>query len=449
MSLEPDPRWPYLKKWLVTASPSPQLPRSVPPLLKSKTLEPEEDVPQPLMNSSCSPESGEEIITSSKEMVSLIHNHSQMTVQDPKNAREGMIDPQQMLQPDSSLSPATSSPSPSLGAWTIPLKMASFNSMGTDKKRQGAISIKLLGRLPYEPSPFIKAASQEYPWAAKMKSVCNLNRVTFPEYLEDGTPKVTVSSHVLLQGIQNQKEYVVGQFYCCSAPAGGLIHAVDSSHANVQCEEELHDTSAVSSEKMSLEPDPRWPYLKKWLVTASPSPQLPRSVPPLLKSKTLEPEEDVPQPLMNSSCSPESGEEIITSSKEMVSLIHNHSQMTVQDPKNAREGMIDPQQMLQPDSSLSPATSSPSPSLGAWTIPLKMASFNSMGTDKKARPSQSSFGRLGGLVCLRGDRKLPTPSGTFVSVRQYEPSPFIKAASQEYPWAAKMKSVCNLNRLLS
>ena len=44
-----------------------------------------------------------------------------------------------------------------------------------------------------------------------MKSVCNLNRVTALEYLEDGTPKVTVPSHVLFQGIHNQKEYVVGQ----------------------------------------------------------------------------------------------------------------------------------------------------------------------------------------------------------------------------------------------
>ncbi|KAG2270207.1 hypothetical protein Bca4012_072359 [Brassica carinata] len=193
----------------------------------------------------------------------------------------------------------------------------------------------------------------------------------------------------------------------------------DSSHANVKCEEELHDTSAVSSEKMPLEPDPRWPYLKKWSVTASPSPQLPRSVPPLLKSKTPEPEEDVPQPLMNSSCSSESGEEIITSSKEMVSLIHKHSQVTVQDPKNAREGMIDPQQMLQPDSNLSPTTSSPSPSLGAWMIPLKMVSFNSMGTDKKGKgPSQSSFSDDSQWPCLskQGDRKLPTPSGTSVSV---------------------------------
>ncbi|CAN6857755.1 unnamed protein product, partial [Brassica oleracea] len=38
-------------------------------------------------------------------------------------------------------------------------------------------------------SPIIKAASQEYPWASKMKSVCNLNRVTVPVYLEDGTSK--------------------------------------------------------------------------------------------------------------------------------------------------------------------------------------------------------------------------------------------------------------------
>lgn len=43
-------------------------------------------------------------------------------------------------------------------------------------------------------SPIIKAASQEYPWASKMKSVCNLNRVTVPVYLEDGTSKVTVPS---------------------------------------------------------------------------------------------------------------------------------------------------------------------------------------------------------------------------------------------------------------
>ncbi|XP_022550853.1 uncharacterized protein LOC106447869 [Brassica napus] len=113
--------------------------------------------------------------------------------------------------------------------------MASFNSMGTDKKGKGHLN-QASQTTPnglYEPSPFIKAASQEYPWAAKMKSVCNLNRVTVPEYLEDGTPKVTVPSHVILQGIQNQREYVVGQFCHCFAPAGGestyLFHIPDDA----------------------------------------------------------------------------------------------------------------------------------------------------------------------------------------------------------------------------
>ncbi|KAG2311620.1 hypothetical protein Bca4012_026078 [Brassica carinata] len=79
------------------------------------------------MISSWAPESREEIITSSKDMVSLPHNHSPVIVQDLNYAREGMADP----------APATSSPSPSLGAWTIPLKMSAFDSMGTNKRGKG------------------------------------------------------------------------------------------------------------------------------------------------------------------------------------------------------------------------------------------------------------------------------------------------------------------------
>ncbi|KAL0709894.1 hypothetical protein Bca4012_016872 [Brassica carinata] len=158
---------------------------------------------------------------------------------------------------------------------------------------------------------------------------------------------------------------------------------MDSSEDNVQsAKDNLHDSSADSSGKTLLRADPRWPHLKKWLVTISSSPQVSQSVPPL-KSKTLELEEDVPQ---TSSCVPESGEEI-TSSKDMISLTQNLSPVTVQDPKYACEG----QQKLPSDSSLAPATSSPSPSLGAWTIPLKMSSFNSMGTES---PYQSCFTRL-------------------------------------------------------
>ncbi|KAG2333525.1 hypothetical protein Bca52824_004705 [Brassica carinata] len=155
----------------------------------------------------------------------------------------------------------------------------------------------------------------------------------------------------------------------------------DSSEDNVQsAKDNLHDSSADSSGKTLLRADPRWPHLKKWLVTISSSPQVSQSVPPL-KSKTLELEEDVPQ---TSSCVPESGEEI-TSSKDMISLTQNLSPVTVQDPKYACEG----QQKLPSDSSLAPATSSPSPSLGAWTIPLKIVILateeNNMVKDKEER----------------------------------------------------------------
>lgn len=54
----------------------------------------------------------------------------------------------------------------------------------------------------------------------------NLYRATEPEYLEDGTPKVSIPKHVLLQGLENQKEYVLGQFNKCSPPPGGLQQVV-------------------------------------------------------------------------------------------------------------------------------------------------------------------------------------------------------------------------------
>ncbi|XP_056863522.1 uncharacterized protein LOC108853777 isoform X2 [Raphanus sativus] len=54
----------------------------------------------------------------------------------------------------------------------------------------------------------------------------NLYGATEPEYLEDGTPKVTIPKHVLLQGLENQKEYVLGQFNRCTPPPGGLIFAL-------------------------------------------------------------------------------------------------------------------------------------------------------------------------------------------------------------------------------
>lgn len=38
----------------------------------------------------------------------------------------------------------------------------------------------------------------------------NLHRATTPEYLEDGTPNVTIPNNVLLQGLQKQKKILEG-----------------------------------------------------------------------------------------------------------------------------------------------------------------------------------------------------------------------------------------------
>lgn len=182
----------------------------------------------------------------------------------------------------------------------------------------------------------------------------------------------------------------------------------DPSYTTAQCANvNLHESSAGSSEKTPPSPgtDPRWPYLNKWSVSVSPSPQSPQSVLSPLKSNP-EPEAEVQQPLVISSCAPESGEEIITSSEDMVSLPLNHSPVTVQDPKDAREAMAD-----------APATSSPSPSLGAWTIPLKMTAFDSMETDKRGKsPSHPVLSDESQWPCLskQGNKKHPTSCGTSV-----------------------------------
>lgn len=88
-------------------------------------------------------------------------------------------------------------------------------------------ALVIVSRGPEFESAILKAHSKDYPWAAKMNpALRNLHRVTILDYMEDGTPKVKISSHVLLGGLENQKEFVVGQFYRCSAPSRGQIQAV-------------------------------------------------------------------------------------------------------------------------------------------------------------------------------------------------------------------------------
>ncbi|KAG7579646.1 hypothetical protein ISN45_Aa03g037760 [Arabidopsis thaliana x Arabidopsis arenosa] len=102
---------------------------------------------------------------------------------------------------------------PLKGAWAKKLRIT--NSSVSQQDGRGA---------PL-PKNFPPDSSEEdnlrFPWAAKMDPAArNLYRATSPEYLEDGTPKVTIPSHVMMQGLENQKGYVIGQFYRCSPPPG-------------------------------------------------------------------------------------------------------------------------------------------------------------------------------------------------------------------------------------
>ncbi|CAD5332968.1 unnamed protein product [Arabidopsis thaliana] len=105
--------------------------------------------------------------------------------------------------------------------------------VSSGKKRMTTVGIdhskdsKVIDRSRTVEDESLKVFSKDYPWAAKMdQSKRNLHRVTTPDYLEHGTPLVNLPSHVLSEGIENQKEFIVGQFYQCVAPSGGLVHAV-------------------------------------------------------------------------------------------------------------------------------------------------------------------------------------------------------------------------------
>lgn len=84
---------------------------------------------------------------------------------------------------------------------------------------------------------WIPTDKSRFPWAARMnQQTRNLHRVTIPEYMEDGTPKVIIPDHVLLHGLQNQKEYVIGQFDRCLVPSDGLVYAVLNRLWGRKCE---------------------------------------------------------------------------------------------------------------------------------------------------------------------------------------------------------------------
>ncbi|CAA7057602.1 unnamed protein product [Microthlaspi erraticum] len=127
--------------------------------------------------------------------------------------------------------PQGSIQSPPLGAWAKKLDLSTVSISRSTVDQKMWPSLGASKSICSEPQVFQKPVAMEdairFPWAAKMSpSSRNLYRATEPEFLEDGTPKVTIPQHVLVQGLENQKEYVLGQFYRCSPPPGGLIFAV-------------------------------------------------------------------------------------------------------------------------------------------------------------------------------------------------------------------------------
>ncbi|KAL0646259.1 hypothetical protein Bca4012_044550 [Brassica carinata] len=78
----------------------------------------------------------------------------------------------------------------------------------------------------------------------------NLHRATSPTYLEeDGTPMIEIPNHVLLKGLENQKEYVIGQLSRCKIPPEGLVNAATATSADdsVETTPETNVTNTIVS----------------------------------------------------------------------------------------------------------------------------------------------------------------------------------------------------------
>lgn len=102
-----------------------------------------------------------------------------------------------------------------------PLSEQGFRPTRKDVTNMGSLKGIVPGIMKFSDR---KEDALRFPWAARMNPASrNLFRATEPEYLEDGTPKVTIPTHVLQQGLANQREYILGQFYRCSPPPGGML----------------------------------------------------------------------------------------------------------------------------------------------------------------------------------------------------------------------------------
>lgn len=256
-----DPRWPYLKRW--TEQPPPSLPLTS-NLVVPKVLVHPENKPELEMTVSPGHKPGKEY-PSTYWVAATRGTTSPMKNENHDSSHPLALSEIQAEQPlENNFSnfgsvPASLTPPISIRVWKISLQISSVKSLESNlrepcpnhlsvatnwlvlstgnQKVDKLVNSKLTLEAAKtsgsttsvkqkESNLLLKDASQEYMWVVKMRAVCNLHRVTIYVYMDDITPKVTVPSHVLLQRVENQKQFVVGKFYHCSAPAGRQIHVV-------------------------------------------------------------------------------------------------------------------------------------------------------------------------------------------------------------------------------
>ncbi|CAE5994066.1 unnamed protein product [Arabidopsis arenosa] len=215
----PDPRWPYLHRWTQDGSSTLVNPPPNPPSTPISTAKSQL---APVVMSSV------EIATPATELVI-----SKKLPVSPVSTLKGAWQVPFNLSSTSRQPAVGQAATSSMERWPSLVDSISKKSMATvgivlGKRAHGKDTKVADGSRTVEDES-LKVFSKDYPWAAKMDQwKRNLHRVTTPDYLEDGTPLINLPSHVLLEGIENLKEFIIGQFYQCVAPSGGLIHAVMS-----------------------------------------------------------------------------------------------------------------------------------------------------------------------------------------------------------------------------
>ncbi|EOA18953.1 hypothetical protein CARUB_v10007587mg [Capsella rubella] len=211
----PDPRWPSKHRWstldlkvvnhiVTSSSPDSSLPaKSLTIMAVGNSMDSAHSTPP--VDSLTQRDEPKQMNTSPPTKTAKVVTLADSDEDEPVSSNKSPFAPVEVVDVIVNQNPANLYSPPLKGAWTKKLKFISSSA-----SQQAASGITVPGLRAAVPKSS-KEDNLRFPWAAKMDPAArNLYRATSPEYMEDGTPKVTIPSHVLLQGLENQKEYVLG-----------------------------------------------------------------------------------------------------------------------------------------------------------------------------------------------------------------------------------------------